>query len=68
MKGTCKGWFSNAKSCDDIWIYYSYNTSFKADANDLTSDRLKIVACDSQMKKLYEPRRVKKEEALEFDE
>jgi len=50
MKAKVKNW----KNCDDIWIFYTEDVNFKTDQQTLNSERLKVVACDTNMKKLYD--------------
>jgi len=50
MKAKVKNW----KNCDDIWIFYTEDINFKTDQQTLNSERLKVVACDTNMKKLYD--------------
>lgn len=50
MKAKVKNW----KNCDDIWIFYTEDIAFKSDQQTLSSERLKVVACDTNMKKLYD--------------
>lgn len=50
MKGIVKNW----KNCDDIWIFYAENVYIRTESESLTSERLKIVACDTQIRSYYE--------------
>jgi hypothetical protein len=54
FKCTMKAKVKNWKNCDDIWIFYTEDINFKSDQTTLSSERLKVVACDTNMKKLYE--------------
>ena len=52
-KCTIKGIVKNWKNCDDIWIFYAENVFLRTEHENLTSEKLKVVACDTQMKSLY---------------
>lgn len=60
-KCSIKGVVKNYKNCDDIWIFYAEGVNLRSDSDTFTSQKLKVVACDAQMKTLYEDRRVKKD-------
>jgi transcription initiation factor TFIIA small subunit len=49
-KCTIKGVVKNYKNCDDIWIFYAENVYLRTEHENFTSQSLKVVACDSQMK------------------
>jgi len=61
-KCTIKGVVKNYKNCDDIWIFYAENVYLRTESESFTSEKLKVVACDSQMKTLYDDRRPHKKE------
>jgi hypothetical protein len=50
------------KNCDDIWIFYAENVYLRTESESFTSEKLKVVACDAQMKTLYDDRRPQKKE------
>jgi hypothetical protein len=61
-KCTIKGVVKNYKNCDDIWIFYAENVYLRTESENFSSEKLKVVACDAQMKTLYEDRRAQKKE------
>jgi hypothetical protein len=61
-KCTIKGVVKNYKNCDDIWIFYAENVYLRTESENFSSEKLKVVACDAQMKSLYEDRRAHKKE------
>ena len=62
-KCTIKGVVKNYKNCADIWIFYAENVFLRSDCESFTSEKLKVVACDAQMKTLYDDRRTQKKES-----
>jgi transcription initiation factor TFIIA small subunit len=56
-KCTIKGTVKNYKNCDDIWIFYAESVYLRTESESFTSEKLKVVACDAQMKSLYADRR-----------
>jgi hypothetical protein len=62
-KCTIKGVVKNYKNCDDIWIFYTENVYLRTESENFTSEKLKVVACDSQMKNLYDNTHTSKREA-----
>ena len=56
-KCTIKGTVKNYKNCDDIWIFYAENVYLRTESESFTSEKLKVVACDAQMKTLYNDKR-----------
>jgi transcription initiation factor TFIIA small subunit len=61
-KCNIKGVVKNYKNCDDIWIFYAQNVFLRTDSESFTSDRLKVVACDTQIRTYYEDKRDQKKE------
>jgi hypothetical protein len=55
QKSKCniKGMVKNYKNCDDIWIFYAENVYLRTDSENFSSEKLKVVACDSEMKNIY---------------
>ena len=49
-KCNLKGAVSNYKNCDDIWVFYAENVCLRTDSENFSADRLKVIACDSNMK------------------
>ena len=49
MKGNVKSY----KHCDDIWIFVVDNVYLRTDSENFQSEKLKIIACDHDMKKKY---------------
>ena len=58
IKGKVKTW----KNCDDIWIFYADNVALRTDSESFHSEKLKVVAVDVNMKKLYEDGKEAKKE------
>ncbi len=44
----------NYKNCDDIWIFYAENIILRTDNDQITSEKLKVVACDKKLKEIYQ--------------
>ena len=63
MFPTMHGVVKNYKNCDDIWIFYAENVYLRTESENFSSEKLKVVACDAQMKTLYDDRRSQKKEA-----
>ena len=61
-KCNIKGVVKNYKNCDDIWIFYAENVYLRTESENFTSDKLKVVACDSEMKNLYKDKQVIRKE------
>jgi hypothetical protein len=61
-KSTIKGIVKDWKNCDDIWIFYVKNVFLRTEHENLTSEKLKVVACDSQMKSLYNETKMNKKD------
>jgi hypothetical protein len=63
QKSKCniKGIVKNYKNCDDIWIFYTENVYLRTESENFSSDKLKVVACDTEMKNLYNNRKYKKD-------
>jgi hypothetical protein len=53
-KCNIKAYVKNYKNCDDIWIFYTEKVYIRTESENISTDKLKIVACDSQMKVLYD--------------
>ena len=49
-RGTIKATITSFKNCDDIWIFYGKDATVKTDKEQLTSNKLKIITCDKNMK------------------
>lgn len=56
QKNKCaiKGFVKTYKHCDDIWIFTVENVYLRTDTENFQSDRLRVVACDSNMKNMYD--------------
>ena len=52
-KCTIKGSVKSYKHCDDIWIFTVDNVYLRTENENFQSDKLKIVACDNDMKKKF---------------
>ena len=50
QKATIKAKVTSFKNCDDIWIFYGKDATVKTDKEQLTSNKLKIITCDKNMK------------------
>lgn len=50
IKGTVKTY----KHCDDIWIFTVDQVYLRTDTENFQSDRLRVVACDYNMKNMHE--------------
>jgi transcription initiation factor TFIIA small subunit len=64
-KCTIKGVVKNYKNCDDIWIFYAENVFLRTESESFTSEKLKVVACDTQIRSYYEDKRTQKKEINE---
>lgn len=53
-KCTIRGNVKSYKHCDDIWIFTVDNVYLRTDSDNFQSDKLKIVACDNDMKKKFQ--------------
>ena len=49
-RATIKATITSFKNCDDIWIFYGKDATVKTDKEKLTSNKLKIITCDKNMK------------------
>ena len=49
-RGTIKATITSFKNCDDIWIFYGKNVSVTIEKSNITCGKLKIIACDKNMK------------------
>ena len=49
-RATIKATITSFKNCDDIWIFYGKEATVKTDKEQLTSNNLKIITCDKNMK------------------
>ena len=49
-RATIKATITSFKNCDDIWIFYGKDATVKTDKENLTSNKLKIITCDKNMK------------------
>ncbi len=49
-RATIKATITSFKNCDDIWIFYGKDATVKTDKEQLTSNKLKIITCDKNMK------------------
>ena len=49
-RATIKATITSFKNCDDIWIFYGKDATIKTDKETLTSNKLKIITCDKNMK------------------
>lgn len=62
QKSKCniKGAVKNYKNCDDIWVFYAENVNLKTEHESLSAARLKVIACDSNMRHFLEDKQVSK--------
>lgn len=69
-KCTIKGVVKNYKNCDDIWIFYAENVYLRTESENFTSEKLKVVACDTQMKTscMYDNKQFQKREHVFNDD
>jgi transcription initiation factor TFIIA small subunit len=51
---TIKGNVKSYKHCDDIWIFTVDNVYLRTESENFQTEKLKIVACDNDMKKKYQ--------------
>ena len=49
-KASIKARVTSFRNCDDIWIFYGKDATIKTDKETLTSNKLKIITCDKNMK------------------
>ncbi len=61
-KCTIKGVVKNYKNCDDIWIFYAEHVYLRTESESFTSEKLKVVACDTQIRSYYEDKPTPKKE------
>ncbi len=54
QKASIKAQVTSFKNCDDIWIFYGKNVSVTIEKTNMTSNKLKIIACDKNMKEQLE--------------
>lgn len=56
QKNKChiKGNVKTYKHCDDIWIFTIDNVYLRTDTENFQSEKLRIVACDYNMKNMYD--------------
>ena len=56
QKNKCniKGSVKTYKHCDDIWIFTVDNAYLRTDTENFQSERLRVVACDYNMKNMYD--------------
>ena len=50
QKASIKAQVTSFKNCDDIWIFYGKNVSVTIEKSNITCGKLKIIACDKNMK------------------
>ena len=50
QKATIKAKVTSFKNCDDIWIFYSKDAIITNDKKHTQCSKLKIIACDKNMK------------------
>ena len=50
QKASIKAQVTSFKNCDDIWIFYGKNVSVTIEKSNITCNKLKIIACDKNMK------------------
>ena len=53
-KCTIKGSVKTYKHCDDIWIFTVDNVYLRTDSENFQSERLRVVACDYNMKNMFD--------------
>ncbi len=53
-KCTIKGNVKTYKHCDDIWIFTVDNVYLRTETENFQSDKLQVVACDYNMKNMYD--------------
>ena len=49
-RATIKATITSFKNCDDIWIFYSKDATITIDKKHTQCSKLKIIACDKNMK------------------
>ena len=54
QKASIKAQVTSFKNCDDIWIFYGKNVSVTIEKSNITCNKLKIIACDKNMKEQLE--------------
>ena len=54
QKASIKAQVTCFKNCDDIWIFYGKNVSVTIEKSNITCGKLKIIACDKNMKEQLE--------------
>jgi transcription initiation factor TFIIA small subunit len=54
QKASIKAQVTSFKNCDDIWIFYGKNVSVTIEKSNITCGKLKIIACDKNMKEQLE--------------
>ncbi|ORZ25301.1 transcription initiation factor IIA, gamma subunit, helical domain-domain-containing protein [Absidia repens] len=47
-RAVIKGHLHTYRFCDDVWTFIIENPNFKFDQNTLSSDKVKIVACNAK--------------------
>ena len=61
QKNKCniKGSVKNYKHCDDIWIFHTSSVYLKTESENFHSEKMKVVACEQNMKNLHNDRNKK---------
>jgi transcription initiation factor TFIIA small subunit len=54
QKASIKAQVTSFKNCDDIWIFYGKIVSVTIEKSNITCGKLKIIACDKNMKEQLE--------------
>ena len=54
QKASIKAQVTSFNNCDDIWIFYGKNVSVTIEKSNITCNKLKIIACDKNMKEQLE--------------
>ena len=50
-KNTIKGTVKSFRNCDDVWIFYCKDVDLRIDKENITMQKLKIVALDEKLRK-----------------
>ena len=50
-KNTIRGKVTSFRNCDDVWIFYCKDVDLRIDKENITMQKLKIVALDEKLRK-----------------
>lgn len=59
-KCSIKGKVKTYKHCDDIWIFTVDNVYLRSETENFQSEKLRVVACDYNMKHMYDENKILK--------